>query len=74
MAMVGTMKNKPPPSIGWWPTGSNRVRWWNGQYWSWACLDSDNERQVRYYSAKEAIGDVVVWHPRPDSWPERSKT
>jgi hypothetical protein len=29
---------------------------------------------VRYYSAKEAIGDVVVWYPRPDSWPERSKT
>ena len=74
MAMVGTMKNKPPPSIGWWPTGEHKVRWWNGQYWSWACLDSDSEHQIRHYSAKESTDDIVVWYPRPDNWPERSKT
>ena len=73
MAMVGTMRNKPPPSIGWWPTGEHKVRWWNGEYWSWTCLDSDSEYWIARYSARESTDDVK-WYPRPDSWPERSKT
>ena len=63
-----------PPSIGWWPCGPHWLRWWDGEHWSWACLDSDSIRWVKHFSAKEAIGDVVVWYPRPDNWPERSKT
>lgn len=63
-----------PPSIGWWPTGPHKVRWWNGEYWSWTCLDSDSLHWVKHFSAKAALDDVVVWYPRPDSWPERSRT
>ena len=63
-----------PPSIGWWPTGPHKVRWWNGEYWSWTCLDTDSIYWVKHFSAKEAIGDVVVWYPRPENWPERSRT
>ena len=73
MEMVDTMKNKKPPSIGWWPTGEHKVRWWNGEYWSWTCLDSDNEYWITRYSARESTDDVV-WYPRPAWWPERSKT
>jgi hypothetical protein len=75
MAMVGTMKNKPPPSIGWWPTGEHRVRWWNGEYWSWVCFDSDNMHAVAAYGNRaDKHAKNVQWYPRPDSWPERSKT
>jgi len=74
MAMVGTMKNKKPPRIGWWPTGEHKVRWWNGEHWSWVCLDSDNMNAVAAYSNRIDKHADVKWYPRPDNWPERSKT
>ena len=74
MAMAGTMKNKPP-SIGWWPTGEHKVRWWDGEHWSWACLDTDSISQFTWYGNKIDLSQHnVKWYPRPDSWPERSKT
>ena len=75
MAMVGTMKNKKPPSIGWWPTGPHWLRWWDGEHWSWPCLDSDGIYAVTAYGNRaDKHAKNVQWYPRPDWWPERSKT
>jgi hypothetical protein len=80
MAMVDTMKNKPPPSIGWWPTsqsfglGWGSLRWWDGKRWRWPCFESDNIATVVKYSSRIDTDKNIKWYPRPDSWPERSKT
>jgi hypothetical protein len=73
MKLIGEPNSGKPPSIGWWPTGNLTLRWWNGEFWSWPCIDSDSESTVRYYSAKRDEA-YIVWYPRPESWPERSKT
>jgi hypothetical protein len=65
----------PPPSIGWWPTSPHVVRWWDGENWSWACLDTDSLHWVKYFSAKiDPKQKDICWAERPDEWPERSRT
>jgi hypothetical protein len=66
-----------PPSVGWWPVGHHKVRWWNGSYWSWVALDTDKPHIAQYYALKkdEWVGDdEIEWMDRPDNWPKRSKT
>lgn len=72
--MIGNGKNGKPPSIGWWPTGKHTLRWWNGEYWSWPCVDTDKEANIKYYSAKRDLSVNIQWYPRPQEWPDRSKT
>jgi hypothetical protein len=65
---------RKPPSIGWWPTGGHSLSWWDGRHWSWPCLDTDSMKTVARYSSKIDTAKNIKWYPRPDSWPERSKT
>ena len=68
-------KHGKPPSIGWWPTGGHTLRWWDGEFWSWPCIDTDKEGEVNYYSAKrDPEQSAIKWYPRPKEWPEKSKT
>ena len=66
----------PPPSIGWWPTGAHSLRWWDGETWSWNCMDTDKLSAVKYFSEKKelTISPLIKWFDRPESWPDRSKT
>ena len=64
-----------PPSIGWWPTSPLVLRWWDGENWSWPCMDSDNIYYVKYYSGKvDPVQMGIRWADRPSNWPESSKT
>ena len=64
-----------PPSIGWWPTGEHKFRWWNGEHWSWPCFNSDSINAVAAYGNRvDKHAKDVRWYPRPAWWPERSKT
>lgn len=74
MKLAGKGKAGAPPSIGWWPTGEHTLRWWNGEFWSWPCLDTDKEANIKYYSAWRDWDVNIKWYPRPDDWPDQSKT
>ena len=73
-------RDGPPPSQGWWIAStaynSEILRWWNGECWSCAAATkqspdkaAQNARIPTEYPPYE-----IQWLPRPDSWPERSKT
>lgn len=69
----------PPPSPGWWPASTvrnhNMLRWWDGETWSFS---TDQYASVRKAAAAAKIPckfpEAIEWLPRPDSWPERSRT
>ena len=72
-----------PPSIGWWPvinhtTYSYKVmyRWWDGSQSSVPCDKSDNVERAEYAATLKSTipPSYIMWLPRPDWWPERSKT
>jgi hypothetical protein len=75
MNLIGEGNYGRPPSIGWWPTGKHTLRWWNGEVWSWLCVDTDKEVNINYYSSKvDPVQHGIKWYPRPQEWPDRSKT
>jgi hypothetical protein len=64
-----------PPSVGWWMTGEHTLRWWDGRRWSWACIDTDKMKEVEVYGNRiDENPRGIQWFPRPDWWPERSRT
>lgn len=70
----------PPPSIGWWPASAtfseNTYRWWNGDKWSVACSSNEDAKSAGFWGTVTINRKdyVIYWKPRPDSWPEWSKT
>lgn len=58
----------PPPAIDWWPTvdddGVTALRWWDGEYWSIACLRTDTAEEAgRKAALKSSL--AFWWH---DKW------
>lgn len=70
-----------PPSLGWWIASFNRshdvLRWWDGKVWSVAVHTNERPNWAEAYARIPEEGGIqgqVEWWPRPESWPERSKT
>jgi len=78
----------PPPSLGWWPASSFRragqvcpeyqpLRFWDGFLWSSAAGINRTAEQVTERAREKLNRELsakILWAPRPDSWPEASKT
>lgn len=74
-------KKGPPPSMGWWPASASEClyeyRWWDGEYWSWSVYECDRISNIEHYARKRERDRqqlMIKWMPRPDNWPERSRT
>ena len=70
----------PPPSLGWWIASLTRstssLRWWDGETWSFSTTPDSSPRRAGLVAQKKSIygPKFIEWLPRPDYWPERSKT
>jgi hypothetical protein len=52
-------------------------RWWDGEYWSWSVYECDRISNIEHYARKRERDRqqlMIKWMPRPDNWPERSRT
>lgn len=78
----------PPPSLGWWPVRLQQhdpkkfqcIGWWNGRCWAVVASDRLTSEEINLFHSPdefEAYRDnqsIISWLPRPDSWPEHSRT
>ena len=67
--------------MGWWPASATEClfeyRWWDGEYWSWPVYECDRIINIEHYARKRERDReqlLIRWLPRPDNWPERSRT
>ncbi len=66
----------PPPHVGWWATGWTDActlwRWWDGDQWSIATLNTESATVAKYYAALPSGIRLseIVWC---DYWPENAR-
>lgn len=68
----------PPPSLGWWPASTQcnikHFRWWDGRHWSFFITASAAKKEIERIVTLKSDSTRIMWHDRPDDWPERSRT
>lgn len=52
------MRNKPPPNIGWWPTGGHSLSWWDGASAEGAKEVTEKD-DIEYY--QKMFCDSIIW-------------